>query len=381
MLAYLREYEGETILVVANLSRFAQAVQLPLSAHAGEIPIELFGQAPFPTIGDAPYPLTLSPHGFYWFNLVKDLPGSEGEVFSSQLAEQAEAPARTLPTLQLAGGLETVLVDTLIQGNAREGLERALPDFLKGQRWFGGGGRAMRSVKLVDAVRVQAKPLPVYISLLRVTFEDGSVERYFLPLAAARGEAAERVMETRPRAALAWLGGEGGGALLHDATANPEVWSALYRAVQRGWKGRSLQGLYSAEALPGAELPDTDEVTVLSVEQSNSSAIFGKTAFAKLYRKLEDGPNPEVELLDYLTKAGFPFVPRVKGRLDFRRGRLAAQSGRVSGSLGERGRRLELRARRDAALLGPRRQHHAAPRRAAEEPQRHPARLVGGLRG
>ena len=326
VLAYLREYEGETILVVANLSRFAQAVQLPLEAHAGETPIELFGQAPFPQIGDTPYPLTLSPHGFYWFKLAKPS-GAEHEPFSSEFADLPEAPTRTLPTLSLVGGLETVLVDTLVQGNARAELERALPDFLKGQRWFGGGGRAMRSVRLADAVRVQAKPLPVYISLLRVTFEDGGVERYFLPLAAARGEAADRVMETRPRAALARLGGEGGGALLHDATANPEVWSALYRAVQRGWKGRSLQGLYTAEALPGAELPDTDEVRVLSVEQSNSSAIFGTSAFAKLYRKLEDGPNPEVELLDYLTTAGFPFVPKVKGRLDFRRGDLRLNLG------------------------------------------------------
>ena len=58
-------------LVVNNLSRFPQAVELDLSPYAGMIPIEMAGQSAFPIIGDRPYPITLGPYGFYWLELTK----------------------------------------------------------------------------------------------------------------------------------------------------------------------------------------------------------------------------------------------------------------------------------------------------------------------
>ena len=69
VLAYIREYRGQRILVVNNLSRFAQAVELDLQNYAESVPVELFGNSAFPTIGELPYLLTLGPHGFYWFIL------------------------------------------------------------------------------------------------------------------------------------------------------------------------------------------------------------------------------------------------------------------------------------------------------------------------
>ena len=68
--AYLREGESETILCVANLSRFVQPCELDLRRYESRVPIELFGNTPFPSIGNLPYFLTLGPHTFYWFRLV-----------------------------------------------------------------------------------------------------------------------------------------------------------------------------------------------------------------------------------------------------------------------------------------------------------------------
>ena len=70
VLAFMRQNGDETILCVNNLSRFAQPVELQLARFAGKTPIELFGRVPFPRIGELPYLLTLSGHGFYWFQLV-----------------------------------------------------------------------------------------------------------------------------------------------------------------------------------------------------------------------------------------------------------------------------------------------------------------------
>jgi maltose alpha-D-glucosyltransferase/alpha-amylase len=69
VLAYLRQHEGVTILCVANLSRFAQYVELDLRAFAGMVPLEMIGHVRFPPIGELPYLLTFAPHGFYWFLL------------------------------------------------------------------------------------------------------------------------------------------------------------------------------------------------------------------------------------------------------------------------------------------------------------------------
>ncbi len=91
VLAYLREGEGETVLCVANLSRFAQPVELALEEFAGQTPMEMFGYTPFPKISDAPYPLTLGPYAFLWFQLQKaavaEQPGQTAEA-GSDLADK-----------------------------------------------------------------------------------------------------------------------------------------------------------------------------------------------------------------------------------------------------------------------------------------------------
>ena len=67
ILAYLRTRGDERVLVVANLSRFPQYVELDLASHEGLVPTEIFSNVRFPTIGKHPYLLTLSPHTFFWF--------------------------------------------------------------------------------------------------------------------------------------------------------------------------------------------------------------------------------------------------------------------------------------------------------------------------
>jgi maltose alpha-D-glucosyltransferase / alpha-amylase len=69
VLAYLREFQGSTLLIVNNLSRFAQPVELDLRQYNGCVPVELFGETRFPAIGELPYLLTFGPHGFLWFRL------------------------------------------------------------------------------------------------------------------------------------------------------------------------------------------------------------------------------------------------------------------------------------------------------------------------
>ncbi len=72
VMAYLREFDGDTILCVANLSRTPQAVELDLADYEGWVPVELSGPSPFPPIGKLNYLLTLPPYGFYWLGLQRE---------------------------------------------------------------------------------------------------------------------------------------------------------------------------------------------------------------------------------------------------------------------------------------------------------------------
>lgn len=69
VLAYVRQFKNETVLVVNNLSSSAQAVELDLRRYKGNILVEMFGRNIFPRIGDLPYLLTMGPYQFFWFRL------------------------------------------------------------------------------------------------------------------------------------------------------------------------------------------------------------------------------------------------------------------------------------------------------------------------
>ncbi|HTD38608.1 MAG TPA: maltose alpha-D-glucosyltransferase [Candidatus Limnocylindrales bacterium] len=87
VLAYLREYEGETVLVVANLAHSAQAVQLDLAQFAGRTPFEMLGSTAFPPITTTPYAITLAPFGFFWFSLVRDPRGAAAPARAGAIPE------------------------------------------------------------------------------------------------------------------------------------------------------------------------------------------------------------------------------------------------------------------------------------------------------
>ncbi len=316
VLAFIREYEGERIFVIVNLSRFSQSAFLPVTDDLkGCVPTELFSKTPFPPFADTPYHFLLGPHGFYWFSLQSQ------EMVDSLLAEGPEAieHGEGLPILDVSEGLHNLLVRTMASGNGIEQIQALLPRFVGRQRWFGSKDQAIEKVTILDAVRLRATPVPVYLTVLEVYLPTGR-EQYLLPLMLGYGEDAEAVFQQRPTAALAWVQSPEGRGLLFDATAGPLFWTSLFSWWQSGSKGRSLLGTYASSLSDPARTTEITDARVLSGEQSNSSAILGGRYFAKLYRRLETGANPETELLEHLTAAGFPFIPRLHGQIAFQRG-------------------------------------------------------------
>ena len=318
VLAYVRAYEGKKILVIANLSRFAQSVFLPASElYEGLSPIELFSHSSFPVIGDRPYHMLIGPHGFYWFSLEFEEAAPSARVSDVQM--RPDLAEVDLPVLTVVEGIQNLLVKTMVRDQGMERLESLLPDYVRAQRWFGAKDQEIQHIAVDDAVRLQADPFPIYLTVLGVkTDQEDSL--YILPLSVSYDDESDRVLSERPASAIAWVDGPQGRGLLHDATVRPDFWINLFRWWKSGGKGRSLGGVYVSSIDAGIQNESVQTATLLSGEQSNSSAIVDDRFFIKLYRRLETGKNPETELLEYLTNAGFKFVPRLYGQVIFRTG-------------------------------------------------------------
>ncbi|HSF56933.1 MAG TPA: maltose alpha-D-glucosyltransferase [Candidatus Binatia bacterium] len=315
VLVFIRRFQEEIILVVSNLSRFVNYVELDLPAYKGMIPMELFGHTRFPTIGELPYFLTLGPHSFYWFKL------EQPRISETQAAAEAFEP----PRLEVEEAWENIL-----EGRPRATLERILPAYLLTCRWFGGKAQPIRSVKNVDRIPFTDDSAPAFLTTWEVQYTGGIPESYLLPLAFASGDRAFELRQASPQAVIAQLKVKAENAdvegILYDAIYNPQFCKSLLAAIARGRRFKAdstevhAQPAKSFRAIAGStEAPM--EPSLLRGEQTNTSVIFGDRLFFKLFRRVTEGINPDLEIGRFLTeKTSFAHVPPLAGFLEMRRG-------------------------------------------------------------
>jgi maltose alpha-D-glucosyltransferase/alpha-amylase len=304
VLAYLREYEGDTILCVFNLSRSAQAVELDLSGWAGQVPVEMLGGTGFPPIGQLPYLLTLPPYGFYWFALA---------------VEQALPPWHT-PSPEPLPDLRTLVltadVKELLSASVRRELERqVLPEYLPKRRWFAAKGETLEAARFAAIAALPEARGAVVMAEVEVTLA-GRTERYALPLAGV--EESEGVGPLAAQLALSRLRQVRRVGYLTDAFADGRMPHAVISAL----RDRAVLPIEEGEIrfIPGARLdeitlPDAPEIRRLSAEQSNSSLIYGEQLVVKIIRKVNPGIHPEAEMTRHLTEAGYANAPPLFGEV------------------------------------------------------------------
>jgi maltose alpha-D-glucosyltransferase / alpha-amylase len=210
----------------------------------------------------------------------------------------------------------------VFEGASRAVLEgAALPAFLGRQRWFGGKARPIERVRVFDGGPLQP-PLTPFLVVADVNFADGGAERYALPLTVLAEPEISVLLKHRPFAAIAWIDAEG-GRLLTDALVDDNACRGLLAAIDARRQFGFIEGsVVSVRDVPSVvDSPLTDiPVRRSGAEQSNSSIIFGRASILKIYRRLEPGPHPELELGRFLRKVGFPDVPAVLGSMEYTTG-------------------------------------------------------------
>ncbi len=317
ILSFLRRYEDECILVVANLSRFVQYVELDLSAFEGSVPVELFGQNPFPPVGKVPYLLTLGPHSFYWLTLCAPAGARRG-------APEGVHAEELLPLVEVERDWPE-----LFSSPGDEQLEEALPLYLAQRRWFGGKARRLKSATLKEVFPLEYGDARAYLTLVGTEFGEGTGETYVLPLAFATGERAAQVKEQSPHAVVAQVDG-GVSGVLFDALADPAFAAGVLKAIGRNdlkesGGGASIQAVALSRF---GEARGADDAALAPhvgrAEQSNTSVLFGNRLILKVFRKVDEGVNPDLEVGRYLTEvANFAHTAPVVGAIEYRRKRRA----------------------------------------------------------
>ena len=314
VLAYVREYESEKILCIANLSRFLQAVELDLSKWKGLVPVELFSSNEMPVVGDNPYFLTMGPHAFYWFAMQPRAAPS--------IQSDGGQPARVLPEVRVAGGWEAALV-----GGSKEALEAVLLGYIPQRRWFGGKARRIKTATITDVVSVPGAEGNSYLTSVVIGYAEGDPDTYMLPVAYANAAEAPHILERWPQSAVAWIRNQGEDVrgLLYDALGPPNFAEAILGAIARRRRAAGGMGTLvgsTTRAFARLRGPETIRLEAqLSVaEQSNNSVIFGERLMLKVFRRLEEGVNPELEVGRFLTeKTTFSHIAPLAGSLEYRR--------------------------------------------------------------
>jgi len=310
ILAFVRAWGEERVLVVANLSRFAQCFELDIAKYQGMTPRELFGKSAFPPITDKPYFLSVGPHAYYWFALEPKAAVDEGLT-----ARTGEPPTIAVESLE-----------NVFTAPVRATLNGMLPTFLRARRWFRGKARTIRLAEISDVV-----PFPKsasYLLLLRVDYTEGDADMYTLPLAVLSPERAES-SGTGAFVLARLQAANGDRALVVSGLRSREFCEDMLGSIFRRRRHKGERGEISAShtramrALLAEERPggaDGQPPSPARADQDNSTIFFGDRFALKFLRKVEEGPAPELEIGAMLTASGFPNAAPLAGSIEYRTG-------------------------------------------------------------
>jgi maltose alpha-D-glucosyltransferase/alpha-amylase len=308
VLAFVRRYDDERILVVANLSRFVQHAELDLREYRGATLEELFGRSRFPPAGDAPYPLTLGPHGFYWFALTP----APAEVVAAD-----DRPAANVPTAPRGLGWAD-----LLRPENWDYLEVLLPDYLA-QRGLLDRDARLTAARVLEVVPVSANSVDVRMVVVRAEPASGVPETFAQFLTLVPEERTEALLAPAAHVGLVYVRGEHPG-LVCDALALPECCDAIVRSISSGRVRAAGDAELASVRLPALDgradaVPEEPPLTLRQSDRGNLVVRFGDRLVLKTFRRLEEGVNPALEVGRFLTERGFPGAPPLAGYVEYRR--------------------------------------------------------------
>jgi maltose alpha-D-glucosyltransferase/alpha-amylase len=198
-----------------------------------------------------------------------------------------------------------------------------MPGFLRRRRWYLGLSRTVRLIGVLDIVKLPESS--AYLLFMQIQYNQGEPDTYTLPLSVARGDKAEDVSHRFHDFILARLQHpDGSTGVLYSALRDPEFGISLLNAIAKRRRAKANTGELAAAHTPafreiwGSDRPQLEPSPVHG-DHNHSALTFGDRFFLKLFRKIEAGRNPELEVEQFLSgQLKFPSVPRLAGWIEYR---------------------------------------------------------------
>jgi maltose alpha-D-glucosyltransferase / alpha-amylase len=285
VLTFVRRFGEEIVFVAVNLSRFCQMVSVDLKAFAGYTPYDIFSANKFPRISETPYVLTMGFHDYFWFSLRK-------ERTSDLLSESYR-----LPELRVDGSWAD-----LFDGSSDDQLEMSvLPPYLQQRTTAGCKPATIAETKILDRLSLEEPGFTAIILFVRVSYVSGEPDVIALPLSVDAEEQVNRVIgDDKGLIAALVIGGATG--MLYDCAFHPRLHSLLLNCAARRWRLHGDAGTLAGAGTAALRKAVREEpalplpITVVKAGLRNTSFSYANRLLLKLFRRLEEGANPDIEL-------------------------------------------------------------------------------------
>lgn len=304
ILSFVRQFNGEAVLVVVNLSRFSQSVGLGLERFAGMTPVDVFSGNRFPRIGNLSYPMTLGFHDYFWLELKPD----------------AHADPQTAGyTLHNFGEVKR-LIDIFDGATSKLIATEIMPEYLQQRTTAGIHKKKIRQTILIDRIPVRRESFSAVLLIVKVRYADGDNDFILLPLTVQPRELAATIIGEDKGLEFGLIE-TGDAGVIYDCSFHQEFVRIMYDMMRMKKTVRGRQGVCTAQTvLRGKkELSEAPPVTrIIKAGKRNTSIVLDEQIFFKLFRRIDEGPNPEIELHKKCDGEDSRIVPRYIGAVHYR---------------------------------------------------------------
>jgi maltose alpha-D-glucosyltransferase / alpha-amylase len=302
VLAFVREYEDETILVVVNLSRYSQYVEIDLQDYSGSVPMEIFSRNDFRVISDQPWEFSMQYKNYFWFLLRKQEKETEAEG-----SDQEQLKITSHQWEKMASPMQSTI-------------KVLLYDFIIKSRWFKGNVRKLKEINIIDIIALPQKLRKPYLFIVKMDLIEASEDIFLMPVSIATESKAVEIKTNYPESVITNVLIDDEEGILYDGVHDSILQEELFSIIRRRTKMKGVFG--EIEGSSGSRLRQLDETNlkphVIVSKHTNTSVSFGDKYFFKIYRNPQQGENPDVEIVKNLSRhSGFENIPLYVGRLDY----------------------------------------------------------------
>ncbi len=303
IIAFIRIFKDERLLIVANLSRSVQFVRLSLEDYSGWVLVDLFSNIVFPQITKDPFMINFGSYDYFWFRLQKPDTGTHHQ----QPVQIPEFPyhvqCRSLLECRNLEALNTIFIRYF---------SKYLPHLTES---------TILTSQIIDQIHIGTVKDNEFFLLINIEYSDGLSEKCCIPVSYAEEKQSHEIMEKSPELVIVELTWDSKKGILYENLYSPKFQSLIFKLISGKKRSRGIHGSLIFEKSDQFNQLRRKDLTFTTSRIYNNrgmtpSVLYDNLYLLKLYRVSEEGLNPDIQLTRALSEqAKYPNSPEYFGSL------------------------------------------------------------------